>query len=806
MVAARKAAAKEPSGPSRVDVLLRWIAANWFYVVSALSLALAGLFLVQYGVENGLLPPAARVLAAMGFGGALIGAGEWIRRRFGDGPDTTTAYLPSVFSGAGLVSLFGGIVAARLLYDLIGVEVAFVGMAAVGLLGVVLGWLHGPLLTAVGVIGAFVAPMLVGSTVPATNWLYLYFAVVTAVGLGVDTLRRWAWVSVLSVVLGFGMGWLTRLSGSAELALGFELYVVAIALLAILVPARSFWPDHGGVMISRWASNMDAARPIFPIWLAGGAVAAAVFGLVIVDLNGTDTFWLSVALLVVLTGVLTIWSSSAPALQDITVLPFAGVIATVLLEGTLPGAVLRDFSTTYAENTEADFPMQVTILWAIGLGLSLLAAGRAMRPGLWLLWAIGAAMIAPVMAIALEMTWRPALVIGAYPWALHAMVMAAVMVGLAVRFARVDGSEKTRVSLFILSALASISFAMVVVLSLSALTVALAVTVLAAALLDRRFDLPLMQIVIVVGVVAVGARLVADPGLGWAVDAPVWEILLAYGGALAAFVASLWALRGKARYTALVMLDTGAWSTAGTLVSLLLFRFLDYLSGTDNNATHWAMGLYATIWFGLMMAQLLRLQSLQGLLVVVRAALAVVFGVIGLGALLLALTLLSPLFGDWGRDVVGPPVLNSLLAAYLLPAVVLALGAWRLSGRWLRRGFFGVATALGAFWAFVTLRHVWQGAGGMHLNNGFQQPELYSYTVALLVVGAGLFYQSLARRSDVWRRAGLVVIGLAVAKVFLIDISGLEGLTRVLSLVVLGLSLAALAWLNRWAQTRYGDA
>ena len=52
------------------------------------------------------------------------------------------------------------------------------------------------------------------------------------------------------------------------------------------------------------------------------------------------------------------------------------------------------------------------------------------------------------------------------------------------------------------------------------------------------------------------------------------------------------------------------------------------------------------------------------------------------------------------------------------------------------------------------------------------------------------------------RDAGLTVIGLAVAKVFLIDISGLEGLTRVLSLVVLGLSLAALAWLNRWAQTR----
>ena len=49
------------------------------------------------------------------------------------------------------------------------------------------------------------------------------------------------------------------------------------------------------------------------------------------------------------------------------------------------------------------------------------------------------------------------------------------------------------------------------------------------------------------------------------------------------------------------------------------------------------------------------------------------------------------------------------------------------------------------------------------------------------------------------------VIGLAVAKVFLVDISGLEGLTRVFSLLVLGLSLAALAWLNRWAQHQSGD-
>ena len=54
------------------------------------------------------------------------------------------------------------------------------------------------------------------------------------------------------------------------------------------------------------------------------------------------------------------------------------------------------------------------------------------------------------------------------------------------------------------------------------------------------------------------------------------------------------------------------------------------------------------------------------------------------------------------------------------------------------------------------------------------------------------------------RKAGLVVIGLAVAKVFVIDVSDQDGLTRVFSLLVLGLALAALAWLNRWAQQRDG--
>ena len=39
------------------------------------------------------------------FGAALIAFGEWVRHRWGDDPDKATAYLPSVFSGAGIVAM-----------------------------------------------------------------------------------------------------------------------------------------------------------------------------------------------------------------------------------------------------------------------------------------------------------------------------------------------------------------------------------------------------------------------------------------------------------------------------------------------------------------------------------------------------------------------------------------------------------------------------------------------------------------------------------------------------------------------------
>ncbi|MCA0907573.1 DUF2339 domain-containing protein [Ruegeria marisrubri] len=789
----------------RFAALGAWLRENWFYVVSALSLALAGIFLVQYGVENGLLPPAARVVAALGFGTVLILGGEILRRKFGDDEAVATAYLPSVFSGAGLVTLFGAILSARQLYNLIGAETALAGMVVVALVGLVLGWFHGPLLAAVGLIGAFAAPFLVGGASDDPSWLYAYFLLVAVLGLGIDTVRRWAWISVLTLFGAYAAN-LLLVMGAPSTESGYLIAATVLALLATAIPVRRIWPNHAGPMLTEMIRRPKARPwPEFPTRLAAGAIAAST---VILSWHWADTepeFWLGVSLLSALVLALLLWAKDAPALRDLTVLPAAGLVVFVASHGLENGAVLDRFAGTYAETPEADYPVVVTVLAALGGLMSALMAWRSFKASQYrAVWAGGAALFAPVLAIALEIGWHPALVIGAYPWALHAIALAVLMVVLAERFAGVDGDDRIRAALATLSMLSCLVFACVIVLSSAALTVALVASVVVAAALDRRFILPPMSWFIWAGVFTVTVRLVLDPGLDWANSAPVPEMAMVYGAATLGFVVGWWLLRPLKRPLAALLLESAAWATAGILLSLLLLRWLEGFGegGADNS--HWGLGLLAVIWLLLAFAQVQRF-GLGGKLNYLRYLLALFFAGHGLFYLLLALADQNPLFDPNADPVLGPPVLNTLAVAYLLPALAIGGSAWRIREmpKPIMQASFAVAGTLAAVWLGLTIRHVWQGAAGMYEGNGVTQPELYTYTLVLLLIGAALFYQSLARRSDLMRKAGLAVIGLAVAKVFLIDIAGLGGLIRVFSLLALGLALAGLAWLNRWAKLRH---
>lgn len=792
-----------PPGPRRKGLAERfvaWLGENWVYAVSGVSLALAGVFLVQYGMERGFLPPALRVLAGIGFGLALIYAGERVRRRFGDGEESSTAYLPSVFSGAGLVSVFAAVLAARQMYGLIGPEVTFAALVATAGGAILLGWFHGPLLAALGLVGATLSPFVVGGTADSVDWLQGYFLLVAAVGLAVDAMRRWAWVSGLSVGLALLAGILLMAGGGTVAA--FLIAVTVLAVLAVGVPALRLFPDHAGpTVLSVSLIQKGGGTPVFPVMLGWAAVVAAVVALVLL-IPAPGWGLLPFVLLAALAIGLALWTGEARGLHDLPLVPAAGFVALVAFAPEQWGDLFRSFedAALALRAPETAAPWTVTWLLVLAAGVSCALAFRAQRGAAHpVILSIAAALAAPMTALMLELTWPVSAVIGAYPWALQVMALAALMVALAVQFARADGGALRRAAHFTLSALALIALALFLILSHAALSLGLAVLVAVAAGLDRRLRLPEMALAVQAGVILLGWRMAVDPGLIWAFDAPLMAAVAAYVGPIIGLGAALWLMPREGRDAARAFAESGIALALVLLADVLILRWMTGAPGVAPPEAHWSAALLALPWLMMALVQLYRVK-LGGRLELLRYVLAGVAGVIWGLAMLVAVTGLNPLIA--GDTVRGPLLLDSLFAAYGL-----AGGVVLMARRWLahlplvfQRAMDGVGAALVALYAGLEIRRFWRG-DDLSVP-GTSQPELYSYTIALLIVGAVLLWQAIARRSVGLRRVALGLIGLTVAKVFLVDAAGLSGLMRVFSFLALGLSLAGLAWLNRWAATR----
>lgn len=787
----------------RFKTAAAWLAHNWVYVVSAASLALAAIFLLQYGVEHGLLPPAARVSAAAALGLALVAGGEWLRRRHGDGVRHATAYLPSTFSGAGIVALFAAVLAARQLYGLIGPEMAFAGLLLVAAGALLLGWLYGSWLAAVGLVGAAAAPFLVGGASEVTWWLFAYFALICATGLGIDAARRWAWVSALALVLGYGGGALVLAAGGEP---GwFAALLATLVALSISVPMLRLMPAHSGAMVSDklWRKSTD--WPAFPTRLVAGTVAAASLTLVLLGTETAAVSLLVFALLAVMVLALAVWAHKAPALSDLTLLPTLAFLARLAGE-SLGGPLHAEFMAQMIllREPETAAPLTVTLLLALVLTGSFAAAWRSLRAAdapLALFWAAGAVLFAPLAALALELFWAPALVIGTGPWAIQIMALAALMVWLAVLYAHADAANLRRAALATLSALSLIAFALMIVLSDTALTVALSVLVAVAAALDRRLRLPEMGWFIQAGLLVIGWRLLLDPGLDWALYAPLWKVALGFLSAIAASIAAWLLLQGIGRERVTPVLESAGVGFAAIFVDLVIFRWLRDSFAGEAAATHWGLTLLALPWLVTATAALWRLNA-GGPLLLWRKVQAVLTGAVGLAGLAAAVFVVNPLIASgFGGDnaVAGPSPLDTLTLAYLLPAALafMAARAFRTRLPRLHLPLLWGAGALAALWLGQEIRRFW--VGDTLWQGGMPQGELISYTVAMVLVAALLLYQSIARGSAGLRRLAMAVVVLTVLKVFLLDAAGLTGLTRVASFLGLGLALAGTAWLNRWA-------
>jgi uncharacterized membrane protein len=760
--------------PGVIAALAVNIRENWMIWLGGLSVGLAGIFLVQYSIARNLLGPTARIAAALITGLVLHAAAEWLRRR------TASAHPAfAALAGGASITLYAATFAALQLYELLSPGMAFVMLAIVSLLTMALALLHGPVLAIIGILGAYIVPVLVSNESGNILVAFVYSLMVTGAALLLMryVYRPWLWYGMLLGSLGW---WAISFSGIE--ANDFRgLYLAALAYLYLAVPVFDW-------RLSRVPVEGDPATET-SLDMRGWRSTPLQSGLILAAL--AHAFSVSGVGFTGLTEALVQWT---PLL---VVLMLATRHRTQL--GWLPWLMLASqwLAWFYRGLDARPSGIEVDVLPAMlqapflrfAAAMSVLFSGLAwwvsrdrpfqharaslicMAPVLWL-----------ALAYLLVTDRSPA-----WEWSVASALLGLVYMFLAgTRLGR--RADDSTSAWLILGGHLAYSLAVAMYFREAGLTLALAAQLLSLAWIMQRFGLGFLRWLVKAVLAVVVARLTFNPWLASYPPEVHWS-LWTYGGAFLFAAAAAWITPVQA--------ELRKWLEAAALHLLVLFLgaetrywlydgriFIDEITLTE-------AAINTSLWASLGLTYFYRAQvsTSLGSFYTICSRVLVILAVASYAA---SLTIFNPL---WSDAVAGTtPVLNILLLAYGAPVLLalvyqeVYLQSYRNSAR--------VVAAAGAF-IFVTMeiRHLWQRALDLDLPTG--NAELYTYSIVWLVIAVGTILESARRDSTHLYRAGMALLLIVIGKIFLVDMSDLEGLLRVASFMGLGLSLLGLAFLHQ---------
>jgi uncharacterized membrane protein len=205
--------------------------------IGGIALALAGLFLVRYSIQIGLITPALRMAMAFGFGLLLVGAGEIARRRADSAVDPRVG---QALVGAGVLVLYAAAYGSHVLYGLVGMRTASALMVGVTLAALGLALRHGAPAAVMGLVGGFLTPLLVGNPTATSVPLLTYLALLNTALFALASRRGWTWLAASAVLLSFGWtGLLAFLPPGQALPAG--IFILVLSLAASLLRAGGGW-------------------------------------------------------------------------------------------------------------------------------------------------------------------------------------------------------------------------------------------------------------------------------------------------------------------------------------------------------------------------------------------------------------------------------------------------------------------------------------------------------------------------------------------------------------------------------------
>ncbi|MGB3455330.1 MAG: DUF2339 domain-containing protein, partial [Litorimonas sp.] len=654
-------------------------------------------------------------------------------------------------------------------------------------------------LAAVGLLGALVVPLLVASVTPSILGLNLYIALIVAVALWLAARRSWGWLEACA--LGGATVWLTFPMAEDDSLLNFGLGVAGLAIVTALLlrrlvrapalPNRAVWSWFGWlgfiVLTALWN---DAGGH----WTPASLALPVLFTLCVAALSlrgEADRRWPALMIVAVLFAVIfpslvrPDWLSEIPGWSALSAL-MAGGLALV--------------SLSVANRVEAP-RVATALVGTVGVALLVLATSR--MPFYDAQFGVDAVLSGFVLAglFGVAVIFQPRSAVQRAAMGLFVLCWAVATFGL--------GDHRPELTLPETSLLLSGGFALGLLWIL------------------RRTDEIVRSLGVVLGGLAGWVAMTAVAESATHISVTPWfnELWLFFGvpgGVAAAGAVALSRLggtepNGSRPDLAVSLLRAGACVFAGLL---LVFLMHHALNGGD---------LQAEVGFEDLAVQLLVAFALMAGLAGLRGQLldwpdgrpvtGAEIGPFLLPGLAVGVSLLSlsafaalqlvgwnPLFTSDTR-IGGHPVFNALLIGYGLPAGLLAWMAWRAQGRrpvWFVRSVALLAGLSWLAWITAQIRRLAHGSGsqesGSQESEGqdiaieigrvpWDNVELYAVSAAWLLTGlAVLAAGSWTQRRDL-RLASAALITLTTLKVFLVDMSELEGALRALSFIGLGVAL-----------------
>ncbi|MBR0859634.1 DUF2339 domain-containing protein [Bradyrhizobium liaoningense] len=762
---------------------------RWVVWIGGLALALGGFFMVRYSIEAGLVGPGVRVFLGGLFALALLGAGEWTRRKesISNIQALPIANIPAILTAAGTAVAFATIYAAYALYGFLVPATAFVllGIVAMGTLAAAL--LHGPALAGLGVVGAFITPILVSSDKPDYWALYIYLAIVTAASFGLARIRLWRWLAVTTIA--FAVLWVFPGLDTEQLQVApHTFHVIAGFVLAALLVVCGFM----------FGPTIEDGE-IEPV--SSSSLGAYLFGAMLIVLSSAHADLALIAFMLLVGGTLLVAWRAAAATGALGAA--AATVFIVFAEWAvranpdmlvLPGGPLPGIGPA-ATDSSVTLHLVMAAIFAAGFGIAgFLVQGRSNSAIIPVVWSATA--VATPIAILVALYARIAHLDRSIPFAILAVLLAAAFGAATEALTRRETRPGLAIStaLFATGTLGALALALTFALEKGWLTIALALMSLGTAWISMQRPIPFLRWLAAIFAGIVTARIVYDPRIvGDAVGTtPIFNWLLwGYGLPAASFWAASIFLRRRGDDAPLRMIETAAI----LFTALLAFMEIRHFAtggrmSSPPSLLEFALQVCVTLAMAIGLERL-RLRSHSIVHNVGAVALTAIAGLISVFGLLI---LENPLL--LSSVNVGGLIFNLLLLGYALPAVLMLLLSYAVAGH--RPVAYANTIAGGALvfaLAYVTLEIRRFYHGPVLLYGGTTGAEQYTYSIGWLGFGVVLLGVGILVNSERARLASAVVIALTILKAFVIDMSTLTGVYRALSFMCLGIVLVAIGWL-----------